>query len=63
LAPPALDDPALGLLKLVLAELQLERTDDCDGDDRNPGDRLGGRGERREVVVRDDAVEAEQLLA
>jgi len=46
LAPPALDKPAVGLLQLVLAELELDRADDRDRDDRDSGDRLGCPGER-----------------
>jgi hypothetical protein len=63
LASPSFDEAALGLLQLVLAELELDGADDRDGDDRDSGDRLGCLGERRQVVVGDNAVEAEQLLA
>src|SRR6187397_3214316 len=50
-APTALDEPACGLLQLVLAELEVDGPDDRHGDDRDSGDRLRRLGERGEVVV------------
>src|SRR4029079_1523859 len=62
-APPALDEPALGLFELVVAELELDRADNRDGDDRDSGDRLGCLHEGREIVLGDDAIEVQGLLA
>jgi hypothetical protein len=52
----ALDDAALGLLQLVLAELDVDRSDDGDGDEGGAGQRLRGLGKGLEIVVEDVAV-------